>query len=111
MDSLEEIRKTMRNYEAGCSDPYNYEVFKEKLIKQIRNNSSLIIKALSDNNFTPDEVSILSEVNPDYISLSGSMEITDALSLWVEKNSNMENTTEIRLYIAEARRIGSSLFI
>lgn len=111
MDTLEEIRNTIRNYEISYSDPYNYEVFKEKLIRELRNSQPVIITALSENTFTPEEVLSLSEVSPDYVSLSGAMGIVDAISSWADRHSDTENTTEIRLYIAEAKRIYSSLFI
>lgn len=111
MDNLEEIRNTIRNYEISYSDPYNYEVFKEKLIRELRNSTAVIIRGLTENAFTPEEVLSLSEVSPDYVSLSGSMEIIDAISLWADRNSEREDTTEIRLYIEEAKRICSSLFI
>ncbi len=111
MDNLEEIRNTIRNYEISYSDPYNYEVFKEKLIRVLRNSHLVIIMALTENIFTPEEVLSLSEVSPDYVSLSGTMEIVDAISSWADRHSDTENTTEIRLYISEAKRIYSSLFI
>ncbi len=111
MDNLEEIRNTIRNYEISYSDPYNYEVFKEKLIRELRNSHPVVINALTENIFTPEEVLTLSEVSPDYVSLSGTMEIVDAISSWADRHSDTENTTEIRLYISEAKRIYSSLFI
>ncbi len=111
MDNLEEIRNTIRNYEISYSDPYNYEVFKEKLIRVLRNSHLVIINALTENIFTPEEVLSLSEVSPDYVSLSGTMEIVDAISSWADRHSDTENTTEIRLYVSEAKRIYSSLFI
>ncbi len=111
MDNLEEIRNTIRNYEISYSDPYNYEVFKEKLIRELRNSHPVVINALTENIFTPEEVLSLSEVSPDYVSLSGTMEIVDAISSWADRHSDTENTTEIRLYVSEAKRIYSSLFI
>lgn len=111
MSQLDEIRKTIRDYITSSGDPYCAEKSREKLLKALRKGTSSVIDALDDDIIDKDEVTALSEVAPDYVSLSGDRDYISSLSRWVERNSRKENTDEIRLYIAEAERICASLFI
>lgn len=111
MSQLDEIRKTIREYITSSGDPYREEKNREKLLKVLRKGTSIIIDALDGDTLDKDEVSALSEVAPDYVSLSGDRDYISSLSEWVERNKERENTDEIRLYIAEAERITASLFI
>ncbi len=111
MSQLDEIRKTIRDYITSSGNPYSAEKNRDKLLKALRKGTSIIINALDGALLDKDEVTALSEVAPDYVSLSGDRDYISSLSRWVERNGKRENTDEIRLYIAEAERICSSLFI
>ncbi len=111
MEELKGIKEIIRNLLAYCGDHYLYEVQREKLQKEMRYHETALCNAIENNEFDYSEVTTIASSSPDYVSLTGDKALIDALSIWIERNRENFNTREIELYVQEAKRMYSSLFI
>lgn len=109
MAITDNFRDEIRNMQSSVFEAYSFEAHREKAIRELRRNGTAICKALEDGAFTPGEVLTIAEITPDYVSLSADGAIIEALRGWIEKNSDRENTTEVRLYTQEAEKMLASL--
>lgn len=108
MDEREDIKEIIRSLEMNLNDAYSYELYSEKLLKTVRKNATNVVNAITEDNFTATEILYIAEITPQYTSLSGTTEIIDALSAWLERNSDYDTSGDIRGYIEEARRTYAS---
>lgn len=111
MEELDSIKEIIRNLLSYCGDHYLYEIQREKLQKKMRHQETALCNAIENNEFNYDEVMEIASSLPEYVSLTGEKALIDAISIWIEKNRENFNTREIELYVQEAKKMYSSLFI
>ncbi len=105
MTEFESFMNEIRNLEVSGLDPYNWEKHRERAMHLLGKTSGEVAAGIRRNAFTPGEILTISSLQSDWVSLTADSTIIDALKLWIDANREKENTTEIRLYTAEAERM------
>lgn len=111
MNELDMLKDVITNITIYINDPYLYEVNREKLLKMMRKDSAVIKEALINKALGYEFVLEIAAALPQYISLTGERDLVDTLSIWEKENREHFNTKEIELYIEEAEKMYSSLFV
>lgn len=109
MTEFESFMDEIRNLEVTEGDPYSWEKHREKAMRLLRTTADLVADAIRRNALTPGEILEVASLQPERAAISADSTVIEALKIWIEANSDREDTTEIRLYTEEAERMLSSV--